>query len=77
MSDKEILYLKELQETQGVYYIDCNGHILDILLISLSYKDSGCPDDIPEPVAFLSGGGYVALWNCELSDFCSIKRLSI
>lgn len=63
-------------QTKGVYWVDFQGdRCVRLVGASLRFVDPSDQDAIPEPAGFLAGGGYIALENCEPSEFWRIEPL--
>ena len=58
---------------QSIYWVDYSqDRYVRLIGAHAAYVDPSAGDDIAEPVAFLDGGGHIALENCELCDFRSM-----
>ena len=79
MNDHQIELLKSLvngnKEAVVYWWSDSNESPKKVTHVGQAPNPKD--DDEPEPsyVAYLKDGSYVALYNCELSDFCFISRI--
>ena len=75
MNDQQIDFLKKLlNNKQTIHWNgvkDCYKKISHITEID----DTG--DGTKEPVAYLDGKEYIALWNCEPKDFVIINTITL
>jgi len=62
----------------AIYWVDSHFNTLRrIVGASMTFVDPEHGDDVDEPVAFLEGGGYLALYNCELESFKQMVPVSL
>jgi len=75
MNDNEINKLKEAVKDDNVHFISESGRYIKILSIVPPIIEFGEPE--PSECALLEIGGYLALYNCNLSEFIHMSTKPI
>ena len=73
MTDAEIEVIKEWLARKRVVCWHSDNVFHTVRGLNQKYVPPEAPDDEPEPVAVLTSGKVVALYNSNLSDFCYVN----